>query len=166
MVLKTEHLVARTFSQRFSVAHFYLHTHMRVTQDVHRSCVVPVRTLKSSTHSIFHRPLFDVLDPCPSCCSTPPPSTPTALPMSGIRRSPCATPHGGLLFGYLAESTPLTGCEPKTCIDVSSEHTPINHPSRRDSFNIENNDRTTTVAASENSAGFQQQAVARSNQVW
>ena len=37
---------------------------------------------------------------------------------------------GGMLSGYVAESTPLTGYEPKTC-----------------SFNFEN-DLTTTVAAS------------------
>ena len=54
-----------------------------------------------------------------------------------------------MLFGHLVESTPLTGYEPKTCIDVSSEHTPINCPSRRNSFNTDYNDLTTTVAASE-----------------
>ena len=43
----------------------------------------------------------------------------------------------------------LTGYEPKTCTDVSSEHTPINCPSRRNSFNTDNNDLTTTVTASE-----------------
>ena len=35
-------------------------------------------------------------------------SPPTALPMTGIRRSPCATPHEGLQFGHLVEPTPLT----------------------------------------------------------
>ena len=61
-------------------------------------------------------------------CSTPPPSTPTSLPKTGIRRSLCATLHGGLQIGRLVDPTPLTGCEPKTCIDVSSELTPINYP--------------------------------------
>ena len=56
---------------------------------------------------MFHRPLLDVPGACPSFCPTPP-SAPTALPMTGIRRSPCATPHGGLQFGHLVESTPLT----------------------------------------------------------
>ena len=55
-----------------------------------------------------HRLLLDVPDPLRSFCS-------------------CATPPGGLLFGLLAESSPLTGYEPKTCIDVSSGHTPINY---------------------------------------
>ena len=65
-----------------------------------------------------------------------------------------------MLFGHLADCTPLTGYEPKICIDVSSEHTPINYPSRRNSFNIENNDLTTTVTASETFDGFHQQAAA------
>ena len=51
--------------------------------------------------------------------------------------------------------TPLLrkGFEPKTCIDVSSTHTPMNYPSRRTSFNIEN-DLATSVAASDNSDVF------------
>ena len=101
------------------------------------------------THNMFHRPLLDVPDPIPSFCSTTPPTTQTSLPMTEIKRSPCATPHGGLQFGDLVEPTPLTGYEPKTCIDVSSGHTPINYSSRRKSFNTDCNDLTTTVAASE-----------------
>ena len=46
----------------------------------------------------------------------------------------------------LADPTPNTGYEPKFCIDVSSQHTPINLPSRKSSFNLEND---ATVAASE-----------------
>ena len=80
--------------------------------------------------------------------------------MTGIWGSSCATPSGGLLFGHLAEPTPLTGYKPKTCIDVNNEHTPLNYTSRRNSFNIENNDLTTTTAASDNSDGFHQQAAA------
>ena len=57
---------------------------------------------KSSTHSMFHRPLLDLRDPFPSFSSTP-------LAMTGIRRLPCAAPPEGMLFGHLAESTPLTG---------------------------------------------------------
>ena len=58
----------------------------------------------------------------------------------------------GRKFGYLADpthSTPLTFYEPKTCIDVNSEHTPTNYPSRRNRVNTDYNDITTTVAASE-----------------
>ena len=48
---------------------------------------------------------------------------------------------------------------PSPASDVSSEHTPINDPSRRNGFNIEN-DLATTAAASENSDGFHVQAAA------
>ena len=40
--------------------------------------------------------------------------------------NPCAAPRGGMLFGRLVDLSSLTGYEPKTCIEVSSEHTPIN----------------------------------------
>ena len=83
--------------------------------------------------------------------------------MTGLRRSPCATPHGRLKFGYIVEFTPLTGHEPKTCIDVSSEHTQINHASRKNSLNFEN-DLTTTVPASVNSDGFPQRSAASGSQ--
>ena len=48
-------------------------------------------TCCTSAH-MFDRPLHDVPDPFPSFCSTPPPSTPTALPMTGIRRRPSPAP--------------------------------------------------------------------------
>ena len=58
---------------------------------------------------MFHRPLHDVLDPFPSFVTHHLRlSTPTALPTTGIRRSPCATPHEGLKFGHLVEPTLLT----------------------------------------------------------
>ena len=152
------------------IAPLTFHSHMRVAQDMIGTCCTSAHSQKSSTHSMFHRPLLDVPHPCPSFCSTPPPSTPNSLFMDGIRRPSCATPPGRLLFGQLAESTPLTGFEPETCIDVSSEHTPINYPSRRDSFNIENNDLTTTVAAPEKTptvfSSKRQPAAARSTHVW
>ena len=47
------------------------------------------------------------------------------------------------------EHSPLTGYGANTCIDASSEHTPVNYSSRRNSFNADYNDLTTTVAASE-----------------
>ena len=51
---------------------------------------------------------------------------------SGI---PCIDPGGGGWFGRTAEQSPLTGYEPKNLIEISSQHTPINFPSRRNSFN-------------------------------
>ena len=61
----------------------------------------PLTTCSSTT-------IRDVPDQVPSFCSTPRPSTPTSLSMTGNWRSPCATPHGGLQFGRLAETTSLT----------------------------------------------------------
>ena len=84
---------------------------------------------------------------------------PTSRPLTGIRSTLCATAAEGRQSGYLAKPLPHTGYESKSCIDVSSEPTPINYSSRRNSINIEN-DLTTTVAASENSDGFHQQAAA------
>ena len=69
--------------------------------------------------------------------------------MTGIRRYPCASPHGGFQFRRLVEHNPLASYEPTTCIEVSSEHTPIEYTTRRNSFNTDYNDNTTTVAASE-----------------
>ena len=85
--VKTEHLVARTF---FSVLRtFDHHTHLRVAQgltahvwDVLQFCALFLKVIHS--HSMFHRPLLDVPDPFPSFCSTPPPSTPNSLLMTGI----------------------------------------------------------------------------------
>ena len=75
-------------------------------------------------------------------------STPSLL-NSSASPNPCATPQGGLLFGHLAEQSPLTGYEPKSLIEGSSEHTPINSPSRNSSFDIDFSDLATTVDASE-----------------
>ena len=84
--------------------------------------------------------------------------------MIGIKKSRCATPRGGFQFGRLVEPTHFTGYEPKTCIDISSEHAPINYSSKRHSFNTEYNDLTTTVAASEIPDGFQQLTAASGSQ--
>ena len=57
---------------------------------------------------MFHRPHLDVPDPFSSFCSTPPPTTQTSLFMTGIRRSTCATSHGGFQICRLVEPTLLT----------------------------------------------------------
>ena len=100
-----------------------------------------------------------------SFCSTPPqpPQTtcstkPGRASLTGIRTHLSATSLEGQ-SGHLADSIPLTGCEPNTCIDVSSEHTPINYSCRKNSFNNEDN-VTTTAAATEISDVFQKQAAA------
>ena len=66
-----------------------------------------------------------------------------------MSKNPGVTPQGGLLFDRMAERSPLTGYEPNSLIEVSSEHTPINFLSRKNSFNTDLNDLATTVAASE-----------------
>ena len=46
----------------------------------------------------------------------------------------CADPRGAPLFGRTAEQSPLTGYEPNGLVEISCEYTPINFPSRRNSF--------------------------------
>ena len=56
-----------------------------------------------------------------------------------------ATSLGDGLPGRLVGPIPNAGCEPKFCVDVDSEHTPINLPSRNTSFPQED-DATTTAS--------------------
>ena len=63
---------------------------------------------------------------------------------SGI---PCIDPGGGGWFDRLVDQSPLTGYEPKNLIEISSQHTPINFPSRRNSFNTDFNDAPTVAAS-------------------
>ena len=58
--------------------------------------------------------------------------------------------------GFLAETTLDTGCEPKICVDVSGEHTPIHFPFRDNIFNQED-DLTNLVANPEDFDRFPQQ---------
>ena len=57
---------------------------------------------------------------------------------TGIRSIQTATPRLSGQSRHLVDPIQSTDYEPKTCIGVSSEHTPINFPTRRDSFNLEN----------------------------
>ena len=152
-VVTTEHLVARTFfsvlSCRARLSTYNLHTHMRAAQDVTGDVL----------SFCAHKTLLGVPDTFSSFCSSPPQTKATSRPLAGIRGTPCATSPEGRQSGHLAEPHPHTGHEPKSCIDVSSEHTPINYFARRNSSNIEI-DPTTPVAASETLDGFHQQATA------
>ena len=58
-------------------------------------------------------------------------------------------PQGGSCFGRLSEQSPLTGCEPKSLIEVSSEHTPIVLLSRSCSLDTNADDLATTLDASD-----------------
>ena len=80
----------------------------------------------------------------PTTSLTPPTASPTSL--TGIRSTSCATPLGDGPSGHLADPIPNTGSEPKFCIDVSSERTPMNLPNRNMSFQQEYD---ATVTASE-----------------
>ena len=82
-------------------------------------------------------------DPVSSYFSSPA-ASPT--PLTGIRLNPCATPLWGGPSGHLADPIPNTGYEPKFCIDVSCEHTPINLPTINMSFQQEYD---ATITASE-----------------
>ena len=137
--VKTEHLVTRTL----------------ITGSSHApACgsslgfVAPLRILKviHSQHVFIHHSLI-----CPTHFLPFVPrhlrTSQTTLPITGIRKSPCAPPHGGFQFGRLVKHNPLTCYEPKTCIEVSSKHTPINYASKKNSCNTDYNDLTTTVEA-------------------
>ena len=49
-----------------------------------------------------------------------------------MRLNPCAAPLWGGPSGHLAGPIPDTGYEPNTIMDVDSEHTPINLPTRHE----------------------------------
>ena len=77
----------------------------------------------------------------------PSPTSPNSSTMmlTGTRFPIRATPVLGGQSGSLAETTLDTGYEPKICVDVSGEHTPIHFPLRDNIFNQED-DLTNTVA--------------------
>ena len=91
-----------------------------------------------------------------SFCSTPPSLSPNTL---GVRSPLNGTPRLEQ-SGHLADTTQSTGYEPKTCIDVSSEHTSINFPKGRDNFNLENDLK---ITVSEDSDHLPQWTTARSS---
>ena len=95
--------------------------------------------LDAPSSSPFSTP-FPPLAPSPT--TSPSLLYPSASPST-------ATLQGRLLFGPLAEQFPLTDCEPKSLIDVSSEHTPINLHSRKGSLDTNLDELATTVDASE-----------------
>ena len=78
------------------------------------SCLCWVFRLVRSLRSSPHQPV-----------SLTQPSASSTL-LTGIPRSPCALPPWSGMSGYLANPNPDTGHEPKLCVDVSDEHTPIN----------------------------------------
>ena len=160
--MKTAHLVARTFSSVLSgLARARLSTFTHAgTRGLSLRKSLTSSSLMSHPNLLGLRPesftsfSFAPSQPPQTTCST----KPERASLTGIRCHLSAS-SPGRQSGNLADSIPLTGYEPKACIDTSSEHTPINYPYRKNSFNIEDN-VTTTVAANETSDGFQQQAAA------
>ena len=100
----------------------------------HVDCLSPRAHQKSLIRHMFRGILLESQFSSPSSfssfCSIPPPAQ-TPLLNTSISQKPCATSQGGLLFGRLAEHSPLAGYEPNSLIEFGSEHTPINFLSRK-----------------------------------
>ena len=86
-----------------------------------------------------HRNLLDLPDN--------PPRFPVVLETDQVRTAPI--PRDDSLFGRMAEQSSLTGCEPNSLIEISSEDTPVNVSSRRNGLGTDLNDVPTAVAASD-----------------
>ena len=87
---------------------------------------------------------FRAIFSSPTCSLTRPSASST--PLTGTRKSPCATPPWGGMSGHLANPAPDTGYEPKICVDASDKRTPINLRSNR---NFPHDYDATTVATTE-----------------
>ena len=125
--------------------HFTVHTHTRiflvrtshvmtarVAQDC--QCCVCLKTIPSLIMSLLDVPFrpFPPIFSSPTCSLTRPSASSTPL-----RQNFCATPPWRGMSGHLANPIPDTGYEPKFCIDVSNEHTPINLTTRIRNFPYE-----------------------------
>ena len=106
-------------------------------------CLKIIPSLVMSLLNVPSTP-FPPIFSSPATSLTTPAASP-ALP-TGIRPNTCATPLGDGLPDHLAGRIPNTGYEPKFCIDVDSEHTPINLPFRNMNFPQEYD---ATITASE-----------------
>ena len=115
-----------------------------------------------NSHTISRKFHGSLLDPHLSAHFSSPFSTswttlfpaPTQLGTSSLLNSStspnsCATPQRCLLFDRLTEQSPLTCYESKSLNEISSVHTPMNHTSRKNSFDTDFSDLATTVAATE-----------------
>ena len=142
--MKTEHFLRVPETHIFSRAHMCRNassTHMRWPKNVWSVCLcasIRGHPFVSCVHFlVFQIHSLRFLPHQPS------------LLQAGMSANTWADPRGGLLFGRMAEQGLLRGHEPKSLIEVSSEHTPIDFSSRKNSFNTDVNDLATTVAASE-----------------
>ena len=135
--VKTEHLTERTTDAHFSRARDTSSTHMRCIKIgwVSESAF----SQKSSCRHVFHRNLLGVLD-------NPPRFPDVLVTESGTT---CADLRSGSWIDRTAEQSPFIGYEAKDLIEIASEHTPINFPSRKNSFSIDINDVPPTIVASD-----------------
>ena len=105
----------RTFSRvsaHVTVGHHLPTTHRWLKIEVSiQFCI----SQKSSCRHMFRRNMFGVLDPFLSFLSTSPLTQPSLQTAIGFTR---ADPRSGKLFGRMAEQCTLTGCEPKSIIEV------------------------------------------------
>ena len=101
----------------------------------------PAGTSFCTGHTETSHPARILLNRVPnlsSSCSTPPLTwTPASETLTGIRPTTSATSPSGGHSDPLADPTPNTGYEPNLCIDVSSEHTPISYPFRKNNCSLE-----------------------------
>ena len=84
---------------------------------------------------------FPLIASSPICSLSRPCGSST--PLAGTRSPPCVSARWSGMSGCVANPTPDTGYEPKFCVDVNHEHTPINLP---DSIRILPHDFNATIA--------------------
>ena len=129
-VCTDEHLTVRTHAHIFlRTPHFaqFIPMHLQWLKVFERSLCLSPKSSHPRTMSLLGVPKLSAF---PSVLTS---STATPTPLTGIRLNLCTTPLWGGPSGHLAHPTPNTGYEPKFCIDVGSEHTPIFRPERASS---------------------------------
>ena len=161
-LVKTAHLVARTFFSvmlclaRARLSTFQSRLKAQVCTSHFTFVMLRIKNTSSSNLLGLHPESFTSLyttphQPRQTTCFT----KPERASLTGIRTHVSATSMEGH-SGYLADSIPHTGYEPKTCIDVTSEHTHSFEENAASTLRIS----SLPVAASETSDGFQKQAAA------
>ena len=117
-----------------------------------KDCCSPCESLSHFISTVFHRTLLN-----PHLChhfSTPRPTLALGSSATPSLRHPSASQptgllQGGLCFQRLAEQSPLAGYEPKSLVEVSSGHAPMNLLSRIGSLDPNLEDLASTADASE-----------------
>ena len=137
-----QHFTARADKHTFLSAHF---ARDHTCGSRHFACLKSHLSSVMSLLNIPSNPFLPILSSLATSLTTPPASQ---TPLIGIRLNPCAISLEDGLSGRQAGPIPNTGYEPKFCIDVSNEHTPIVLLTRNIGFPQEYD---ATVATSEDS---------------